>query len=199
MPWVLTKTGTNDGIVIDAETPANSGTHSAKVDGNGNYQTFMSLTGAPVFPSAQPALYVRTYIRLSEAMTEGHNTYFKAGAAGAASSNNETRVGVMMEMLMINQPDGDRGFLSNQNYWTDQLPGAVIPKETWTCVEGFFDPPNSTVSVSMNGVDIPDLHRTDWKQDALGALHFGFEGYAPPATVLWYDDIVVSTQPIGCD
>ncbi len=197
-PWVLTVNGDKGTILVDATT-AHSGTKSAKVSSLGNYQLFMSLTGAPVFASAQSALYVRTFLRLSEPMTSGHNTYFKAGAAGSSSSNNETRIGVMMEMLMINQPDGDRGFLSNQSYWTDQLPGAVIEKETWACVEGFFDPPNSTVSVAMNGEDIPDLHITDWEQDPLGALHFGFESYAGPQTILWYDDIVVSTQPIGCE
>lgn len=170
-----------------------------KVSSAGDYQRFFSLTEAPVFSDTNSALYVRVSIRLSEPMTGGHNTYFKAGAEGASSSENETRVGVMYEMLMINQPDGDRGFLSNENYWTDRLPGAVIPKDTWTCIEAFFDPPHSTVSIALDGVDIPDLHVTDWEQDTLGALHFGFEQYAGPEAVLWYDDIVVSTAPIGCN
>jgi len=201
-PWGSTVVGGSGSeigsVVVDAVTPAFSGAHSAKVVNRGSYQTFLSLTGAPVFPLAAGPLYVRVYLRLSEAMSGGHNTYFKAGASGASSSEHETRVGVMYEMLMINQPAGDRGFLSNESYWTDQQLGAVIEPETWTCIEGAFDPASSTISVALGGTDIPDLHVTDWQQDPIGALHFGFEQYAGPGTTLWYDDIVVSTAPIGC-
>jgi len=30
-------------------------------------------------------------------------------------------------------------------------------------------------------------------------LKFGFEKYAGPAVDVWYDDIAIGTQPIGCD
>lgn len=198
-PWSLAVNGQAGTVSVDDVIPAHGGAHSLRVSSGGNYQTFLALRGAPVFPAPNPALYVRVHLRLAEPMTTGHNTYFKAGAADAISSNNETRVGVMMEMLMINQPEGDRGFLSNESYWTDQQLGAVVPAQTWTCLEGFFDPPNSTVTIWMNDEEVADLHRTDWQQDPLGALHFGFEQYAGPATDVWYDDIVVSTERIGCD
>jgi hypothetical protein len=198
-PWSVSVNGTDGVVEIDDTTPAHSGNRSVRVSSRGNYQTFLTLDGAPVFPLVGPSLYVRTYLRLDAPMTAGHNTYFKAGAGGAISSNNETRVGVMLEMLMINQPDGDRGFLSNESYWTDQELGAVVPELAWTCLEAFFDPSTSTVAVWMDGTEIPDLRRTDWKQDPLGALHFGFEKYAGPDADVWYDDIVVSTSPIGCD
>ena len=197
-PWTLAMVGTDGVARIDGQTQAQSGTNSLMISSLGNYQTFAAITGTPVFPAPSPALYARVYIRLSEAMTGGHNTYFKAGAAGAASSENETRVGVMNEMLMINQPDGDRGFLSNQNFWTDHLPGVVIEPNTWTCIEGYFDPPHSTVQFWVDETQISDLHVTDWKQDELGSFHFGFEAYAGPDTVVWYDDIVISTEPVGC-
>lgn len=198
-PWSVAVNGQAGGVTIDTAVAAHSGVNSVRVSSGGNYQTFLALRGAPVFPAVDTALYVRVYLRLAAPMTEGHNTYFKIGGADAISTNNETRVGVMMGMLMINQPDGDRGFLSNESYWTDQELGAVVPAETWTCIEGFFDPPNSTVEVWMNDEAIVDLHRTDWKQDPLGSLHFGFEQYAGPAADVWYDDIVVGTARIGCD
>lgn len=198
-PWTTAVNGTNGTVQVDATTPAHSGTKSVHVASLGNYQTFLALRGTPVFPAPSPALYARVFIRLGAPMTSGHNTYFKAGVADAISSNDETRVGVMESMLMINQPDGDRGFLSNEAYWTDMKPGVVIPEQTWACIEGFFDPPNTTVDVWVNGKEVPDLHRTDWKQDALGAFHFGFEKYAGPEADVWYDDIAIGTMPIGCD
>jgi hypothetical protein len=198
-PWSVVVTGQEGTVVIDGQTQAHSGTHSVHIRSGANYQTFLALRGAPVFPSVTPALYLRVYLRLDAAMTAGHNTYFKAGGADASSTNNETRVGVMMSMLMINQPDGDRGFLSNESYWTDQQLGAVVVERTWTCIEAFFDPPHSTVDVWVDDEEVPDLHRTDWKQDALGAFHLGFEQYAGPAADVWYDDVIVATERIGCD
>lgn len=37
-----------------------------------------------------------------------------------------------------------------------------------------------------------------WGIDACDYLRFGFEKYAGPASELWYDDIAIGTQPIGC-
>ena len=186
-------------VSIDATTPAHSGGKSVHVSSAGGYQTFFVLAGAPVFP-AQGPLYVRLYIRLGATMSSGHNTYYKAGAAGAPSSDHETRIGVMNGMLMINQPAGDRGFLSNQNYYSDgNKPGVVFAPMTWTCVEALFDPGHSTIDVWVDEKEVPDLHRTDWQQDPLGALHFGFEKYAGPDADIWYDDIAVGSAPIGCE
>ncbi len=187
----------NGTVTVDATTPAHSGMKSVHVYATG-YQTFFKLTGAPVFPAPSGKLYVRVYVRLSEPMTGGHNTYFEAGLDASSDAPFETRVGVMNGMLMINQPDGDRGFLSNQNFYNDQLPGVVIAPATWACVESYFDTPASTVDFWVDGVEVPDLHRTDWQQETYDALRFGYEKYAGPDTELWYDDLAVGTAKIGC-
>jgi len=183
-------------VTVDGATAAHSGTKSVRVNATG-YQTFMKLTGAAVFP-ASGKMFVRVYIRLAEAMTGGHNTYFEAGLDAASDAPFETRVGVMNQMLMINQPDGDRGFLSNQNFYNDGLLGMVIPATTWTCVESYFDPPATTVDFWVEGTNVPDLHRTDWQQETYDALRFGYEKYAGPNTEIWYDDLAVGSERIGC-
>jgi hypothetical protein len=183
-------------VTVDETTPAHSGTQSVRVNATG-YQTFLKVSGASLFPPAQQT-YVRVYVRLSAPMTGGHNTYFEAGLDAASDAPFETRVGVMNAMLMINQPDGDRGFLSNQNYYNDMQPGAVIPEATWACVEAYLDPPSSTVDFWLDGVNVPDLHRTDWQQETYDVLRFGYEKYAGPDTVLFYDDIAVGSERIGC-
>jgi hypothetical protein len=196
--WSLALNG-DGSVAIDDAVAAHSGSKSVHVSSRGGYQTFFALSGAPIFPAAG-ALYLRLYIRLGAAMSSGHNTYYKAGAAGAPSSDHETRVGVMNAMLMINQPASDRGFLSNQNYYNDgNKPGVVFAPMVWTCVEQLFDPAHSTFDIWVDGKEVPDLHRNDWQQDALGSFHFGFEKYAGPDADIWYDDIAVSTQPIGCE
>jgi hypothetical protein len=188
-------------ITVDGNTPARSGSRSVHVSTMGSYQAFLVLAGAPAFPAPLDGpLYLRVFMRLGAPMTVGHNTYFKAGAAATLSSDHETRVGVMNGMLMINQPEGDRAFLSNQNYYTDgNMPGVVFAPMTWVCVEALLDPPHSTIDIWVDRNEVPDLHRTDWQQDPLGAFRFGFEKYAGPDADIWYDDVAVGTIPIGCD
>ena len=45
---------------------------------------------------------------------------------------------------------------------------------------------------------IPDLSRTDWQQETFDVVRFGFERYAGPDSQVWYDDVVVGMQKIGC-
>ncbi|MEO5768693.1 MAG: hypothetical protein ABIS92_10115 [Polyangia bacterium] len=184
-------------ITIDGTTPAHSGSRSVHVKTSGSYQAFLVLSNAVTFPAR---LYFRTFIRLGAPMTSGHNTYFKSGAAATSSSEHETRIGVMNAMLMINQPASDRGALSNQKYYTDgNKPGVVFAPQSWVCVEVLADPPHSEIDVWVDGKEVPDLHLTDWQQDPVQALRFGFEKYAGPDADIWYDDIAVSAQPIGCN
>jgi hypothetical protein len=50
----------------------------------------------------------------------------------------------------------------------------------------------------VDGKEVPDLNHTDWQQDPLRSFHFGFEKYAGLAAELWYDDIAIGSQRIGC-
>jgi hypothetical protein len=78
-------------------------------------------------------------------------------------------------------------------------PGVQFPAMAWTCVKTFFDPPSSTIDLWVDGVEVPALHRTDWQQDPIGAFRFGYEKYGATDADIWYDDIAVGTQPIGCN
>jgi hypothetical protein len=196
-PWTTSFNG-NGTVAVDGTTPAHSGTKSVKVDSRDGYQAFLELKG-PALPTPDGRVFLRTYIRLGAPMTGGHNTYFKTGAAATPSSEHETRIGVMNQMLIINQPAGDRGFMSNPTYYTDgNKPGVQFAAMTWVCVELFVDPARSEIDIWVDGVNVPALHITDWQQDPVGAARFGFEKYAGPAAQIWYDDIAVGTQRIPC-
>lgn len=188
-----------EGIVsIDAVVAAHSGNQSVRVEATG-YQTFFALSGPEVFSAPRSDLFVRVYLRLGAPMSEGHNTYFEAGNTESTDSEYETRIGVMFEQLMINQPASDRGFLSNENYYVDGLPGAQIPAELWSCVEVSLNSDTSEINVWLEGEEVSDLHRTDWQQEPFSELRFGYEKYAGPDAQVWYDDIAVSSQRIGCE
>ena len=193
--WAIERIGEGT-VVIDTQI-AHSGTKSVHVTQVG-YNAFATLRGTSLFPTGG-RFYVRVFMRLATPMTPGHNTYFIAGLAATSGAPYETRIGVQNSMLVINQPMGDRGFLSNQNFYNDGLPGAVLAVGDWSCVEVFFDPPNSTIDVWLDDAPIPDLSRTDWQQERFDVVRFGFERYAGPDSQIWYDDIALGTDRIGCD
>jgi hypothetical protein len=64
-----------------------------------------------------------------------------------------------------------------------------------------FDKPRVESDVWVDGKEVPDLHHTDWPQDSYDALRFGFEKYdgTEPPSEIWYDDIAVGTERIGCN
>jgi hypothetical protein len=74
----------------------------------------------------------------------------------------------------------------------------VLAVNGWSCVEVFFDPPNSRIDVWLDDAPIEDLSRTDWQQERFDVVRFGFERYAGPDSQIWYDDIAVGTEKIGC-
>jgi hypothetical protein len=102
-------------------------------------------------------------------------------------------------MLMYTLMGDTHGALSNQNYFNDGKPGVSFTPNTWTCLELLLDHGGPEVDVWVDGVEVPDLHHTDWPVDSYDNVRFGFEKYAGPAVDIWYDDIAVGTQRIGCN
>ncbi len=197
--WALQLTGS--GVVeLDQSSPAASGNTSIHVrTADSDYQTFFVYQGGAL-PVAARRFYVRVMLRLASPMTDGHNTYFKAGyyPDGCCTDPYETRIGVHQSMLDINQQEADRGYLSNNNFWTDGVIGPGLQAETWGCVEVLLDHASTEIAVWIDGTEVPDLHHLDWQQDDYDTLSFGFEQYAGPGTELWYDDVALGTERIGC-
>jgi hypothetical protein len=194
-PWTPAING--DGTVTIDDSVAHSGGRSLKVHGSG-FSTFLVLSGAPL-PSATGRLHVRMFMRLAEAMTGGHNTFLVADTAAAPGAGNAFRLGEMNAMLMYTVSGDTHGALANQNYYTDNLPGAALQPLTWSCVELALDNKKPEVQAWLDGKQVTDLHHTDWALDAYDTLRFGFEKYAGPVSDTWYDDIAIGTAPLGCN
>lgn len=194
-PWAPAVNG--DGQVSIDDTIAHGGARSLKVHGSG-FSTFLVLSGAPL-PSATGRLHVRWFMRMAEAMTGGHNTFLVADTAAAPGAGNAFRLGEMNAMLMYTVSGDTHGALANQNYYTDQLPGAALQPLTWACLEIALDQAKPEIQVWLDGQEIGDLHHTDWALDRYDTLRFGFEKYAGPAGDVWYDDIAIGTAPLGCN
>lgn len=196
-PWSAVVIG--DGTVkVDDTVPAHSGSRAVHIHGTG-YQTLLVYHDAARLPQPSGRFYVRAFLRLAEAMTSGHNTFVLADTFAAPNAGNALRVGEQNSMLMMTVGGDAHGYLSNQNYYNDHLPGVVFKASVYTCLELLLDSPHTEIQVWADGVDVPDLHVTDLAHENYDALRFGFEKYAGPESDIWYDDIAIGTERIGCD
>ena len=193
--------GTPGPITVTADT-ARSGTRSVFVDGN-VFSSHFTVKGAPVFPLPQNSMYVRVFIRVGSAFTSGHSTFFEAGP-DETLNNTEIRVGFHVEQLEVNRMPGDAEQLSNGGDYNDAASGIKFVPGTWHCLEVLFDGQNDELRVWFQDSEVPELHVTDWKQDASAwsptyeAVRFGYEKYSAPSMQVWYDDVAIGTSHIGC-
>jgi len=195
-PWVL-QGGT---VTIDATTPAHSGSKSVRVHATDtDYDTLFVLHDATILPAPNGRFFLRAYMRLSRAMAGGHNTFIIADPYAMQGTGNNLRIGEMNAMLMYTIMGDGHGALSNQNFYNDGKPGVAFAPSTWVCLEVLIDHARPEIDVWVDGVEVPDLHHTDWALDTYDSLRFGFEKYAGPAIDIWYDDIAIGTERIGCN
>jgi hypothetical protein len=194
-PW--TTTGT---VTVDSATPAHSGQKSIHIGDTANdYDTLLILHDAGVLPAAAGRFYVRVFMQISMPMSAQHNTFILSDLFANQGAGNALRLGEDDSMLMFTLDGDTHAALSNANYYNDGKPGIQFTPGVWTCLEVLLDSKKPEIDVWVGGVEVPDLHHTDFPIDDYDNLRFGFEKYAGPAMDIWYDDIAVGTQPIGCN
>jgi hypothetical protein len=73
-----------------------------------------------------------------------------------------------------------------------------LAKDAWHCMEAFFDGATGAVQVYADGKTLID--KTAWAKAKLAykTFSFGYLGFHGPARTLWYDDVAVGPQRIGC-
>lgn len=196
-PWSVALNG-NGTVAIDRETPAHSGSRSIHVHGDG-FQSLLVFHDPARLPQASGAFYVRVFVRVAQPLSSGHNTFLIADTFSAPGAGNAARLGEMNGMLMMTVGGDAHGYLSNQNYYTDKLPGVVLQPLQYACLEMYFDAPKQEIAVQLDGHALADLRVTGLPHESYDAVRFGFEKYAGPVSDLWYDDIAIGSQPIGCD
>jgi hypothetical protein len=199
-PWSTSIIGSGT-VTVDDMTPAHSGTRSVHVsDADADYDTLLLFHDTAVLPAPAGWFYLRAFVRLGAAMSAGHNSFVLADLASSPGQGNDLRLGEDDQMLMYTVMGDAHGALSNANYYSDgMLPGVQLAPGVWTCLEVLLDSKSPEIDVWVGGAEVPDLHHTDFPVDDYDRLQFGFEKYAGPAMDIWYDDIAIGTERIGCN
>ena len=199
-PWSTVGVAGSSAINVDDSVPAHSGTHSVLTHpASDSFQTLLVYHDPAVLPVASARFYLRAQIRFGAPMSAGHNTFLIADLFSAPGAGMTARVGEDNQMLMMTIGGDAHAYLSNQSFYQDMLPGIQFPAGDWVCFEMMFDAANAAFDVWVDGQEVPDLHVTNLAHESYDTLRFGFEKYAGPVTDIWWDDIAIGTQQIGCD
>lgn len=187
---------------------AHSGSKSLHVaSGTGPSQILKRL------PSDIDQLYMRAWFYMDRSMgndpTDNHEHIMgtKKDENGSFSANNEIRIGQGKGHLGFNLVPESDAISPTMEKWNS---GPSTPVNQWYCVEAGFDPSKSydelymwVDGVQVNAVqDASDWHApvgNSWMDGLLGYAFFGWHSFSGHNVEMWIDDIVVSSEPIGCN
>lgn len=195
-----------------------SGSEFALVDTtkayNGSKSVHFKAGGAPAqivraLPAGTQRLYTRAYVNLSKPMGaiagDNHEHIFGT-RRNINDASQEIRVGQIKGVLGVNQVESDN-ISPKMDKWYG---GLQLAANTWYCVEAAYlaDQAYDTFHMWVNGSLVHTVDSADdwnngalaanWMDDRLNFVHFGFHSFSSRTMDVWMDDIVVSTQPIGC-
>ena len=197
-----------------------SGTSYALVDSSKAYSGSKSIhfkagaNPAPAqivreIPAGTQRLYTRAYVNLSVPIGnvpgDNHEHFF--GTKGSINNaDSEIRVGQIKGVLGTNEFGKDNIAPKMDKWWS----GPQIAANTWHCVEVAYLPDQAYDALHMwvNGNLVHSITSgadwnngaapADWMSDKFKYVMFGFHSFSQRNADVWMDDIVVSTQPIGC-
>jgi len=195
-PWSSVVIG--DGTVTVDANVHHGGSQSMHVNGSG-YSTMLVFHDPAILPDQKQRFFIRAFIRLIAPMSSEHNSFLIADHFAMPGTGNNLRLGEMHAMLMYTVAGDAHGALANDNFYNDGLPGAALTESSFGCLELLIDPTTPELDVWLDGKEIPDLHHRDFPLDAYDALRFGFEKYGGPQRELWFDDIAIGSEKIGCN
>lgn len=195
-----------------------SGSEFALIDNtkayNGGKSIHFKAGGAPAqivraLPAGTQRLYTRAYVNLSKPMGaiagDNHEHIFGT-RRNINDASQEIRVGQIKGVLGVNQVESDN-ISPKMDKWYG---GLQLAANTWYCVEAAYlaDQTYDTFHMWVNGNLVHTVDSADdwnngalaanWMEDRLNFVHFGFHSFSSRTMDVWMDDIVVSTQPIGC-
>lgn len=203
--WVANNSNTASGsqyALVDT-TKAYTGTKSVHFKGGAAPAQLVRA-----LPAGTQRLYTRAYVNMSVAMgnVAGDNHEHIFGIKKTFDANEEIRVGQIKGVLGTNHVPTDNIAPKQSQWWS----GPQMAANTWYCVEVDYlaDQAYDTLKMRVNGTEVHSItSSTDWNNGALAAdwmsgyfnyVMFGFHSFSNRNADVWMDDIVVSTQPIGC-
>ncbi|GAA4604001.1 cellulose-binding domain-containing protein [Actinoallomurus liliacearum] len=196
------------GTVAVDHTQAHGGTTSLRVDGGATYCDHAFAVNTTGVAAAGSVIYVRYYVRHTQALPAGHVAF--TTLTDAADGNRHLRLGGQNQALQWNR-ESDDATLPEQSP-TGVAMSVPLPVNRWSCVEFAINGTDGTMSTWLDGTEVAGLHldgtptpdvdrqwlsRANWRPHPTD-LRLGWESYGGARDTLWFDDVAVGSQRIGC-
>jgi hypothetical protein len=188
---------------------AHTGSKSVRIVGGATYCNHVFVGDTADMTVAGPDAFVRFWVMHNTPLPTGHVTFL--AMTDAADGGTSLRLGGQNGALMWNRQSDDATL-------PDQSPAgvaqsAMLPVNTWTCIEFEVNSANGDINTWVNGTSVPGLtedgvatpnvndqwvaQATNWRPH-LTDLRLGWESYASDTDTLRFDDIALSSARIGC-
>jgi hypothetical protein len=181
-----------DFMSIDS-TVFHAGAHAlmVKPTGNDGYSYRMLAVDAPA-----ASFWVRLYVRSDADLGQAeHNAFFAASTADG-DQNNGDLMEVAEQYCQVVMNLHDDVVTSVGGTTACGSGGVLLAKDTWHCVEAFFDGPNGKIQVFADGT--PVIDKSDWTKLSFQSFVFGFLQFHGPSRTMWYDDVAVGPTRMSC-
>ena len=208
--WTLAPSSASGSAMIDASGAHGSG-HSLKVTSPDR----LYLRNSSVIGTLGNTVYVRFYVKFMSALATGHAAMIVTHPmmVDQYSQSNELRFGSQDGVFHWNT-DSDAANIPDVSPNGDAAsfkPAA----NTWYCIELTISS-NGNLSTSVDGADQAGLKEDgtptanidqSWISSGSSSLsrytkfadfNFGWQSYGAGAMTLWFDDVALSSSPIGC-
>lgn len=207
-PWtVVSPNCSNGGTVTVDDQVAHSGSRSVRVTAGGSYCDHVFFAVEDVVATLGPVVHGRFFVRLDAALGDGHTTFMTMRDQSEAR---DLRMGGQAQILMWNRESDDATLPALSP--AGRAASVALPAQTWRCIEFAVDGPAGTIETWVDGtrieglvvdgeptadIDEPWLRKTGWTP-SLSDFKLGWEAYAGQSNTLWFDDVALASQPIGC-
>jgi hypothetical protein len=204
---VATPSCSGTGALAVDGTVAHSGTRSIKISGGGGYCNHVFLATSKALATVGTHVFGRFFVRLGDALGDGHVTF---AAMRDESEKKDLRMGGQNKVLMWNRESDDATLPSMSPVGTSK---SIVPATArWLCVEIEVNGSTGTLHTWVDGaaveglvedgtptpdVDAPWLSKSGWRP-AISDFRLGWESYGGQASTLWFDDVALGAQRIGC-
>lgn len=190
-------------IVIDA-TKKHGGASSVHFHG-GSTPTMLTHP----LPANMNKLYVRVWVWLSRTLgnnPDGNHETLLGLRKTSGQADNEVRFGEIKGAIGVNEVPTDALSLKPE-LWNK---GMTIPKEKWVCLEAAFLADKATHEFYA-WADGTEVHKitgpsqwhapvpADFLAGRFGEFIIGWHSFSNSTADVWADDLVLSTERVGCN
>jgi hypothetical protein len=181
-------------VTLDSSRANRGSKYSLHVHVDPGSDTMVGITESTTFPALKAGLFARAFLFIPSAMSTSLFTgdrHSRLIYAQGATPYGEYALGIWNGGLIQNHYSD-----SDDSQDTKMLP----PFDAWFCLEYQLDSAAGDVKAYLNDVEITALRHDGWPASNIDTLMFGVDRYGsfPVAEDIWFDDLVVDSQRIGC-